>query len=96
MTSERTTKCIDRIENAGEWMSTKTRNVVDAQGRPVEVILPIAAYRKIMAAIEQRDPDAGRSVKKTFGDALLRQEKEYAAGKRGKPWAQVKRELGLE
>ncbi len=76
-------------------MNTKARYIVDAEGKPVEVILPIAAYRKLMAAIGKGDPDAGRPLKKSFGDALLRQEREYAAGKRGKPWAQVKRELGL-
>ncbi len=76
-------------------MNTKARYIVDAEGKPVEVILPIAAYRKLVAAIGKGDPDAGRPLKKSFGDALLRQEREYAAGKRGKPWAQVKRELGL-
>ena len=74
----------------------KTRYVVDAKGKPVEVILPIAAYRKLVAAIGKGDPDAGRPLKKSFGDALMRQEKEYAEGKRGKPWAQVKRDLGLD
>jgi hypothetical protein len=77
-------------------MSIKARYIVDADGEPVEVILPIAAYRKLMAAISKSDPDAGHPLKKSFADELLRQEKEYAAGKRGKPWAQVKRELGLE
>ena len=77
-------------------MSTKPRYVVDAKGWPVEVILPIAAYRKLVAAVSRGDPDAGRPLKKTFGDALLRQEREYAEGKRGKPWAQVKRDLGLD
>ncbi|MCI0478467.1 MAG: hypothetical protein L0Y55_19670 [Anaerolineales bacterium] len=76
-------------------MNTKARYIVNAEGKPVEVILPIAAYRKLMATIGQRDPDAGRPLKKSFAAELLRQEKEYAAGKRGKPWAQVKRELGL-
>jgi len=48
-----------------------------------------------MTKVNKGDPDAGRPLKKSFSDALLRQEKEYATGKRGKPWAQVKRELGL-
>ena len=76
-------------------MNTKARYIVDATGKPIEVILPIAAYRKLLATLSQADPDAGRPLKKSFGDSLLRQEKEYAAGKRGKPWEQVKRELGL-
>ncbi len=53
----------------------------------------IAAYRKLVAAIGKGDPDAGRPLKKSFGAVLLRQEKEYAAGRRGKSWAQVKRGL---
>jgi PHD/YefM family antitoxin component YafN of YafNO toxin-antitoxin module len=76
-------------------VNTKARYIVNADGKPVEVILPIAAYRKLMETIEQRDPDAGRPLKKSFAAELLRQEKEYATGKRGKPWSQVKRELGL-
>jgi hypothetical protein len=77
-------------------MDPKARYIVDANGKPVEVVLPIAAYRKLMTAIGKADPDAGRSLKKSVRDLLLRQEKELAAGKRGKPWAQVKRELGLD
>jgi hypothetical protein len=53
----------------------------------------IAAYRRLVAAIGKGDPDAGRPLKKSFGAALLRQEKEYAAGKRGQPWVQVRRGL---
>ena len=76
-------------------MDTKARYIVDANGEPVEVILSIAAYRKLMAAMDAQraDPDAGRPLKKSVRDLLLRQEKEFAAGKRGKPWSQVKREL---
>jgi hypothetical protein len=55
------------------------------------------AIRKLVETFGS-DPDAGRPVKKTFIAELLRQEKDAqrAAGKRGKPWKQVKRELGLE
>ncbi|MBM3129570.1 MAG: hypothetical protein FJ009_13205 [Chloroflexi bacterium] len=78
-------------------MNTKARYIVNADGKPVEVTrsVPIAAYRRLIATIGQRDPDAGRPLKKSFAAELLRQEKDYAAGKRGKPWTQVKRELGL-
>jgi hypothetical protein len=47
-------------------MNTKARYIVDAEGKPVEVILPIAAYRKPVAAIGKGDPDARRPLKKIF------------------------------
>lgn len=42
------------------------------------------------------DPDAGLELRPEIMASLLRQEKEFAEGKRGKPFEEVVRELGLE
>lgn len=42
------------------------------------------------------DPDAGLELRPEIIESILRQEKEYAAGKRGKPLEDVTKELGLE
>ena len=79
----------------GERVNTKARQLLDAEGKPVGVIWPIAVYRRLIVAIGKGDPDVGRPLKKFFGVALLRQEREHAVSKRGKLRAQVKRKLGL-
>ncbi len=43
-----------------------------------------------------RDPDAGLELRPEIMASLLRQEREFSAGKRGKPLAQVARRLGLD
>ena len=43
-----------------------------------------------------RDPDAGLEIRPEIVAGLLQQEKEFAAGKRGKPLSQVIRELEIE
>ncbi len=73
-------------------MAIKERYIVNAKGERVEVILPIAEYEKLLAAASGTDPDAGRRLKKSFLNELARQEKK---GKRGKPFKQVAKRLGL-
>lgn len=75
-------------------MAAKERFIVNAKGEPVEVILPLAEYERLReAAGESDDPDAGLALKKSFLDALARQEKK---NKRGKPLKAVVKRLGLE
>lgn len=58
--------------------------------------------KMIETAIEQKllellgDPDEGLPIRKSVRDRLLRQKKAVAAGKRGKPFKDVVRRLGLE
>ena len=60
--------------------------------RSIDANLSRAIRKLIERAMNQRDPDAGRTLKKSFGESLLRQEKDAqrAAGKRSKSWEQVK------
>ena len=56
----------------------------------------------IEATIEQKllemlgDPDEGLRIRRTVRDRLLRQKKAVAEGKRGQPFEDVVRQLGLE
>jgi hypothetical protein len=56
----------------------------------------------IGSAIEQKllellgDPDEGLSLRKRVKNRLLRQKKAVASGKRGEPFIDVVRRLGLE
>lgn len=56
----------------------------------------------IGSTIEQKllellgDPDEGLSLRKRVKNRLLRQKKAVASGKRGEPFADVVRRLGLE
>ncbi len=91
-------------------MAAQERYIVDADGKRVAVVLDLAEYERLMAELEElrereemldseptRDPDAGRKLKESFVDELLKQEAEYKAGRtKGKPLEQVARELGLE
>lgn len=69
----------------GERVNTKARQLLDAEGKPVEVIWPIAVYRRLIVAIGKGDPDVGRLPKKLSGIALLRQEREHAVGQAWQP-----------
>lgn len=75
-------------------MSAKQqRYIVNAKGEPVEVILPLAEYERLREAAGETDPDAGLTLKKSFLEGLVRQEKK---NKRGKPLKDVAKRLGLE
>jgi hypothetical protein len=78
-------------------MAVKERYIVDDKGNLVEVILPIAEYRRLLeAAGEGPDPDEGRRLKPGVMEELLQMEADYAAGRlETKSWEQVKRDLGL-
>lgn len=64
--------------------------------------LSLDEFRKLMTDLidarlsEWSDPDIGLELRPEIIASLERQEKEYAAGKRGKPLADVVKELGLE
>jgi hypothetical protein len=64
--------------------------------------LTLAEFRAMMDdIIDQRlaaltDPDAGLELRPEIAQGLARQEREFAAGKRGKPLAEVARRLGLD
>ena len=73
-------------------MATKERYIVNAQGELIEVILPLAEFERLREAAGETDPDAGLTLKKSFLDELARQEKK---GKRGKPFKDVIKQLGL-
>ncbi len=78
-------------------MATKERYIVDDKGTPIEVILSIEEYRRLLeAADEGSDPDEGRPLKPGVIDELLQMEADHAAGRlKTKSWEQVKRDLGL-
>ena len=64
--------------------------------------LTIDEFRKMMREIiderlaELTDPDLGLVLRPEIAESLLRQEREFAAGKRGKPLAEVAQRLGLD
>jgi transcriptional regulator with XRE-family HTH domain len=76
---------ISRLERRGHFRELDLlRRIADVFGA-----------RLVVRFVPRRDPDAGLEVRPEVIADLLRQEKEYAAGKRGKSLAQVKREFGL-
>jgi len=74
-------------------MIMKERYIVDAKGKPIEVILPLKEFERLRAAAGATDPDAGLALKKKFLVELARQEKK---NKRGKPLKDVIKRLDLE
>ncbi len=78
-------------------MEMKQRYVVDDKGNPIEVILPIEEYLRLLeAAGEGPDDDVGRPLKAGVMEELLQMEADYAAGRlKTKSWEEVKRDLGL-
>ena len=64
--------------------------------------LTLDEFREMMIEIidtrlaELADPDTGLELRPEIIDSIQRQRAEYAAGKRGKPLAEVAARLGLE
>lgn len=78
-------------------MVSKQRYVVDASGEPVEVILSIEEYERLLSAAGEPDPDEGLTVRPEVIQELLQMRADYEAGRlQVKPWDQVKKELGLD
>ncbi|MBI3913858.1 MAG: hypothetical protein HY327_06700 [Chloroflexi bacterium] len=72
----------------------KTRMVGEMTTDELQIMLESLLDRKLKEI--SLDPDEGLELHPEIAESILRQEKEYAAGKRGKPLAQVVEELGLE
>ena len=68
--------------------------VADMTPAELEKMIESSVERKLIELF--RDPDEGLELRPEIAEGLLRQEREYAAGKRGKPLAQVVKELGLD
>jgi transcriptional regulator with XRE-family HTH domain len=82
---------IARLESRGKVKNLDyLRRIARALDADVEVrFIP----RENRRAARTADPDAGLKLRPEIAGGLLRQEREFAEGKRGKPWSQVKREL---
>ena len=71
--------------------ATKVGDMTTAE---LEKMIESSVERKLIEMF--RDPDAGLELRPEFAEGLFRQEREFAAGKRGKPLAQVTKRLGLD
>lgn len=68
--------------------------VADMTPAELEKMIESSIERKLIEMF--RDPDEGLELRPEIAESLLRQEREYAAGKRGKPLTQVAKRLGLD
>lgn len=87
----------------------KERYLTDEQGARVAVVLDLGEYEGLLEEMEElreraemltydpdRDPDKGLKLRPEIVESLLRQEREFAEGKRGKPLDEVVKRLGLD
>ena len=68
--------------------------VADMTTTELQKMIESSVERKLIEMF--RDPDAGLELRPEIAEGLLRQEREFAAGKRGKPLAEVAKRLGLD
>jgi len=78
--------------------TSKECYLIDEQGNRLAVLLPLDEYEELVAAASESepDPDTGRKLKKSLRQQLLRQERAFAKGKRGKPLKDVLKQIGLD
>ncbi len=71
----------------------KTRKVSDMTVDELRALIGVSVEEKLTEMFG--DPDAGLELRPEVAERLRRQEKEYAAGKRGRPLEDVLKEMGL-
>jgi hypothetical protein len=68
--------------------------VADMTTAELQKMIESSVERKLIEMF--RDPDAGLELRPEIAAGLVRQEREFAAGKRGKPLAEVAKQLRLD
>ncbi len=71
----------------------RTAKVADMTTDELRKMIESSVEHKLIEMF--RDPDEGLELRLEFAESLLIQEKEFAEGKRGKPFEEVAARLGL-
>ncbi len=71
----------------------RTIKVADMTTEELQKMIESSVEHKLIQMF--KDPDAGLELQPEIAESLLRQEKEFAEGKRGKPFEEVVAQLGL-
>jgi len=71
----------------------RTIKVADMTTEELQKMIESSVERKLIQMF--KDPDAGLELQPEIVESLLRQEKEFAEGERGKPFEEVLAQLGL-
>jgi len=72
----------------------RTSRLADMTTDELRKMIESSVERKLIQMF--KDPDEGLTLRPEFVESLWRQEKEFAAGKRGKPLDEVAARLGLD
>ena len=72
----------------------RAAKVADMTTAELQRMIESSIERKLIEMF--RDPDLGLELRPEIAAGLVRQEREFAAGKRGKPLAEVAKRLGLD
>lgn len=72
----------------------RTTKVADMTAEELRKMIESSVEHKLIEMF--RDPDEGLELRPEIAESLLRQEREFAEGKRGKPLAEVAKRLGLD
>lgn len=71
----------------------RTVRVADMTTEELRKMIESSVERKLVQMF--KDSDAGLELQPEIAESLLRQEKEFAEGKRGKPFEEIVARLGL-